>query len=181
MKRHLVNRCHTLSSRSILTPGVAVLLLAASVCAQQPSALLENRGLRTELDLSSGAITLLDKQTGVNWELGAPEVVLNSGSTAGLQPLRLTQRDRNTLRYRREGIGEFTLSLLANPPRLDYSVVPEEGAKELRLLSKALPVGPGDKNYYAAPYRMGIQLLPEGDKPFSRRFRVTMAMFGAVK
>jgi hypothetical protein len=75
------------------------------------------------------------------------------------------------------------LSLLADPPGVDYSAVPESEVKELRLLSKALPVGPGDNNYYAAPYRMGIQLRPEGDKPFSRRFRdsCSMAMFGAVK
>ena len=158
------------------------LLFATTVFAQETNALLENRGLRAALNLSSGAITLLDKQTGASWELGAPEVVLKSGSTAGLQPLRLTQRDRNTLRYRREGIGEFSLSLLANPARLDYSVVPEEGAKELRLLSKALPVGPGDKNYYAAP-------IPDGDPIAPRRRQdrsaavsgCTMAMFGAVK
>ena len=56
-----------------------------------------------------------------------------------------------------------------------------ENAKELRLLHNALPVGAGDNNYCAVPYRMGIQWLPEGDKPFSRRFRVTMAMVGAVK
>ena len=55
--------------------------------------------------------------------------------------------------------------------------------KDLRLLSKALPLGPGENSYYAAPYRMGIQLRAEGDKPFSRRFRdsCSMAMFGAVK
>jgi hypothetical protein len=151
--------------------ALAVIIFATSVCAQETSALLENRDLRIELNLSSGAITFVDKQTGVSWDLDAPEVVLKSGSTAGVQALRLTQRDRNKLRYRREGIGEFTLNLLANPTRLDYSVFPEEVVREVRLLSKTLPVGPGDNNYYAAPYRMGIQLHPEGDKPFSRRFR----------
>ncbi len=163
--------------------AVATFFLATSVWAQEPGAVLENRGLRAELNLSSGAITLVDKQTGVTWELGPPEVVPNSGSTAALQPLRIAYRDRNTLRYRRASVGEFSLKLLANPPRLDYSVVPEESANELRLLSKTLPVGAGDSNYYAAPYRLGIQLRAEGDTPFSRRFRdsCSMAMFGAVK
>jgi hypothetical protein len=75
------------------------------------------------------------------------------------------------------------LNLLADPPRVDYSAIAEGEVKELRLLSKALPVGPGANNYYAAPDRMGIQLRPEGDKPFSRRFRdsCSMAMIGAVK
>jgi hypothetical protein len=164
---------------------VAAIILATSACAQgtpgQPG--LENRGVRIELNLSSGAITLLDKQTGVSWELGAPEVVLKSGSTAGLRPIQLTHRDRDNLGYRRDGIGQFSLSLLANPTRLDYSIVPEGDVREVRLLSKALPLSPGDNNYYAAPYRMGIQLRAEGDKPFSRRFRdsCSMAMFGAVK
>jgi hypothetical protein len=172
-----------MKSSPVLAIIVAITLLAASLLAQERSAFLEDRGLRAELDLSSGAVTLVDKQTGVSWETGAPEVVLKSGSTAGLPPLRLTHRDRNALRYRREGIGAFSLNLLSNPARLDYSVVPEDGVKELRLLSKTLPVGPGESNYYAAPYRMGIQLRAEGDKPFSRRFRDggTMAMFGAVK
>ncbi len=133
--------------------------------------------------MSSGAVTLIDKQTGVSWQLDAPAAVLKNGSPAGLQSVRVTHHDKNTLRYRGEGIGEFSLSLLANPARLDYSVIPEESCKELRLLSKTLPVGPGDHSYYAAAYRMGIQLRAEGDKPFSRRFRdgCSMSMFGAVK
>ncbi len=143
--------------------------------------MLEAQVLRAELNLSSGAITLIDKQTGVSWDLNAPEVVLWGGSPAGLPPLRLTHRDQHSLRYRREGIGEFSLSLLMNPARLDYSVVPEKETRELRLLNRALPVRSGENNYYAAAYRMGIQLRPEGAQPFSRHFRCTMAMFGAVK
>ena len=166
----------------VSTTAIAAVFLATFGWAQETSVLLENRGLRTELNLSSGAITLVDRPTGVSWDLGAPEV-LKSGSPAGLQPLRVTHRDRNSLRYRREGVGEFSLSLSANPARLDYSVVPEERAKELRLFSQSLPIGPGDNSYYAAPYRMGIQLRAEGDKTFSRRFRdgCSMAMFGTVK
>ncbi len=162
---------------------VPIVLFAASLWAQERGALLENRGLRAELNLSSGAITLLDKQTGVKWELGEPAIVPSSSSTAGLPPLRLTRRDRTALRYQRDGSGEFSVRLLANPAGLEYSVVPEDAVKELRLLAKALRVGAGDNNYYAAPYRMGIQLRPEGDKPFSRRFRdgCSMGMFGAVK
>ncbi|MGO9201251.1 MAG: DUF5696 domain-containing protein [Limisphaerales bacterium] len=161
----------------------AVLVLATSALAQQTTVSLENRALRTELDCSSGAITVLDKQTGVSWELGPPETTLRSGSTATPPSLRLTHRDKSTLRCRREGIGEFSLNLLANPPRLEYSVVPEQEVEDLRLLSKTLPLGPGENSYYAAPHRMGIQLRAEGDKPYSRRFRdsCSMAMFGAVK
>ncbi len=161
----------------------AVLVLAMSALAQQTTVSLENRALRTELDCSSGAITLLDEQTGASWELGRPVATLKSGSTATPPSLRLTHRDKSTLRYRREGIGEFSLKLLPNPPRLEYSVVPEQEVKDLRLLSKALPVGPGGNSYYAAPHRMGIQLRAEGGKPYSRRFRdsCSMAMFGVVK
>jgi hypothetical protein len=163
--------------------ALTVLVLATSAFAEETAVLLENRALRTELDPSSGTITLLDRQTGVGWELGLPEATLKSGSTAMLPPLRLTHRDKRTLRYRREGIGEFSLKLLANPPRLEYSVVPEQEVKNLRLLSNTLPVGPGENSYYAAPHRMGIQLRAEGDKPYGRRFRdsCSMAMFGAVK
>ncbi len=163
--------------------ALAVLVLATSAFAQQTTVLLENRALRSELDSSSGAITLLDKQTGVSWELGPPAATLKSGGAATLPPLRLTHRDKSTLRYRCEGIGEFSLRLLAHPPRLEYSVVPEPEVKDLRLLSKALPVAPGENSYYAAPHRMGILLRAEGDKPYNRRFRdsCSMAMFGAVK
>jgi hypothetical protein len=161
----------------------AVLVLATSALAQETTVSLENRALRTELDCSSGAITLHDKQTGVSWELGCPVATLKSGSTATPPSLRLTHRAKSTLRYRGEGIGEFSLKLLPNPPRLEYSVVPEQEVKELRLLSKTLPVGPGGNSYYAAPHRMGIQLRAEGGKPYSRHFRdsCSMAMFGAVK
>lgn len=172
-----------MKTHAIITTVAVISILALSAKAEDASALLENRALRAEVNFSSGAVTLLDKQTGVNWELGAPEVVLKSGGKSALSPLRFVQRDRKTLRYRSDGVGEFALSLLADPARLEYSVVPEGEIKELRLLKKALPVGPGDNSYYAAPYRMGIQLRAEGDKPFNRRFRneCSMAMFGAVK
>jgi len=167
----------------ILITVAAIFILAMSAGAQETSALLENRALRAVLNLSSGAITVLDKQTGVSWELGAPEAMFETGSMGALPPLQVIHRDRRMLRYRRDNVGVFSLSLLADPPRVDYSAVPESEVKELHLLSKALPVGSGDNNYYAVPYRMGIQLRPEGDKPFSRRIRdsCSMAMFGAVK
>ena len=167
----------------LLRTVAAIFLLAMSARAQETSARLESLALRAELNLASGAVTVLDKQTGVSWELGAPEAVSKTDSTGVLPSLQVTQRDERTLRYRRDGIGEFSLRLLADPPRVDYSAIPESEVKELRLLGKALPVGAGDNNYYAAPYRMGIQLRPEGDKPFSRSFRdgCSMAMFGAVK
>jgi len=178
-----MNARSTMKSPRAFLRALTVLVLATSAFAEETAVLLENRALRTELDPSSGTITLLDRQTGVGWELGLPEATLKSGSTAMLPPLRLTHRDKRTLRYRREGIGEFSLKLLANPPRLEYSVVPEQEVKNLRLLSNTLPVGPGENSYYAAPHRMGIQLRAEGDKPYGRRFRdsCSMAMFGAVK
>jgi hypothetical protein len=154
----------------ILKTVAAIFILAMSAGAQETSALLENRALRAELNLSSGAITLLDKQTGVSWELGAPEAMFKTGSMAAIPPLRVIHRERRTLHYRHDGIGEFSLSLLADPPTADYSAVPESEVKELRLLSKALPVGPGDNNYYAAPYRMGIQLRPQGNRKVERRW-----------
>jgi len=170
-------------SRRACLGALAVLVLATSAFAQETNLSLENRAMRTELDPSSGAITLLDKQTGVRWELGPPEATLTRGSAARLPPLRLTHRDKSNLRYRREGIGEFSVKLLTDPPRLEYSVLPEQEVKDLRLLGKALPVGRGENSYYAAAYRMGIQLRAEGDTPYSRRFRdsCSMAMFGAVK
>jgi len=173
----------TMNSPPAFLRAFAVLVLATSALAQQTTVSLENRALRAELDCSSGAITLHDKQTGVSWELGCPAATLKSGSTATPPSLRLTHRDKSTLRYRREGIGGFSLNLLANPPRLEYSVVPEQEVNELRLLSKTLPVGPGGNSYYAVPHRMGIQLRAEGDKPYSRHFRdsCSMAMFGVVK
>jgi len=128
----------------ILKTIAAIFILAMSARAQEAGVLLENRALRAELNLSSGAITLLDKQTGVSWELGAPEAMFNTGRVGALPPLRVIHRDRRTLHYRRDGIGEFALSLLADPPRVDYSAVPEGEVKELRLLSKALPVGRRD-------------------------------------
>lgn len=161
----------TMKTHALLNTVAAISILALSAKAEDASALLENRALRAEVNLSSGEVTLLDRQTGVGWELGVPEVVLKTGGKGALSPMRVVQRDRKTLRYRREGIGEFTLSLLADPARVEYSAVPEGDIKELRLLRKTLPVGPGDNSYYAAPYRMGIQLRAEGDKPFNRRFR----------
>lgn len=170
------------SRRFFLLP-LALSLLAMSAVAQETTGSLENQALRTELDLSSGAVTLRDKQTGVSWELGPPTANRNNGNAAALPPLKIVERDKTILRYQREGVGQFCLRLLANPPRLDYSVLPVQEVKDLRLLAQALPLGHGENNYYAAPYRMGILLRAEGDKPFSRRFRdgCSMAMFGAVK
>jgi hypothetical protein len=166
-----------------LLPAVAVIMVCASSAAQETGGILENRALRVELNGPNGTITLLDKQTGARWDLGSPEATLKRGSTAAQPLLSFLERDKGALRYRREGLGEFSLKLLANPPGLVYSAVPAEDVKELHLLSKALPLDPGENSYYAAPYRMGILLHAEGDKPYSRRFRdsCSMAMFGAVK
>ena len=167
----------------VLLAVVTAALLAQLVSAQGTSAVLENQALRAEVNALSGAVTLLDKQTGINWELGQPEVTLGSGSAAALRPLTFLQRAPATLRYRSDNLGEVSLRLLDNPPAVDYSAVPAEKVKGVQLLSKALPLGPGEDSYYAAPYRMGILVHAEGEKPFSRRFRdsCSMAMFGAVK
>jgi hypothetical protein len=164
------------------TAAVAVIVACVSSAAQETTAALENRALRAEMAVANGAVTLLDRQTSTKWELGPPEILVNGRSPIPFPPLRVVERAETVLRYRREGVGEFSLRLLANPPRLEYSVVPEWNTKKVRLLSKALPLGPGEDSYYAAPYRLGILLRAEGDKPFSRRFRDGwLSMFGAVK
>jgi hypothetical protein len=68
----------------IVETVAAIFILAMSARAQETSARLENRALRAELNLSSGAIILLDKQTGVSWELGAPEAMFKTGSTGAM-------------------------------------------------------------------------------------------------
>ncbi len=159
---------------------IAAIIMGTSLWGQETR--IENRTFRAELNLSSGAITLVDKQTDVSWELGSPEGT-QGGSSAAQSSVDLVEQKKDSLRYRRAGIGEFSLRLGGNPARLEYSVVPEPETKEVRLLNRSLPVGAGENSYYAAPYRMGIQLRAEGEKPFSRRFRdaCSMAMFGAVK
>jgi hypothetical protein len=92
------------------------------------------------------------------------------------------------LSYRtREGVG-FQFKLATDPPAVDYSFdsLPS-GVAEIRLLAASLQLEPGPENFCAIPNRMGILLLPEGDKPYTRRFPTysssgySMAMFGAVR
>jgi hypothetical protein len=164
-------------------PVTTVIIGCAASAVYGTNAVLENRALRAELDPGNGTVIIFDKQTGTKWDLGAPEVTLKGRTPATVPLMQFVNRDKSALRYRREGLGEFSLKLVANPRSLEYSVVAAEDVKDLRLLSKALPLGPGENSYYAAPHRMGILLRAEGDKSFSRRFRdsCSMAMFGAVK
>ena len=82
----------------------------------------------------------------------------------------------------------FSLRLVEEPPAIDFSFQPSEQCVAVDLLNRSLPIGPGEGNYYAVPYRMGIMLRAEGSSPYSRKFRgyetgsgYSMAMFGAVQ
>ena len=168
--------------RHILLAAVALMPFGEFLYAQQDSAFLENTALRAELDSATGRITLLDKTTGVTWALGPAEVRRNDGRATPLWPSAPVQESRSELRYR-AAAGEIVLKLIANPPALEYAVTPTTGVTELYILRNALPLAPGETNYYAVPHRMGILVRPDGDKPFTRRIRdsCSMAMFGAVK
>jgi len=171
----------------VLKALISTLAFSAALPAAE-LAKLENQGVRLEVDPATASARLIDKKTGETWPLGAPRLVAPDKSSL---PLRLSSgvtARGGALTYRiQEGV-EFQFKLAANPPALDYSfdTLPE-GIAEIRLLDAALPLEPGSDNYYAIPNRLGILLLPEGDKPYARRFPAysgsgySMAMFGAVR
>jgi len=165
-------------------------ILAIPLCAILPAAelaRLENPGVRLEFDPATASARLIDKKTGEAWPLGAPRLVAPDKSTLPLHLSGGVTVRGGVLTYRiQEGV-EFQCKLAANPPAIDYSFdnLPESIA-EIRILDAALPLEPGADNYYAIPNRLGILLLPEGEKPYTRRFPAysgsgySMAMFGAV-
>jgi len=130
----------------------------------------ENSGIRLEVDSGTASARLIDKKTGESWPLGAPGLVAQDKSTL---PLRLsggvTVRG-GVLSYRTQERVGFQFKLAADPPAVDYSFdnLPAELA-EIRMLNRALELEPGAENYYAIPNRMGVLLLPKGDKAYTRR------------
>ncbi len=166
---------------------LAFLLCAAG--ADKPR--LENKALRLEVSPADGSARLLDKHTGVEWQLGAPRLVFKDSSTAPVRVAGAVSSRGGTLSYRADNGMLFRFRLTANPPALDYSFdqLPT-GVSEVLLLDKSLTVGLGPDSYFAIPNRLGILMAPEGDKPYSRRFTTycanyngsgySMAMAGAV-
>ena len=165
-----------------MTRILAGLALTLPFCAGLTGAQLarlENQGLRLEVDASTATARLLDKKTGEVWALW--------GRPPGLPTGAVTVRG-GVLTYRAQEGVEFQFRLTDNPPAVEYSFdkLPADRA-EVRLLDESLPLEPGAQNYYAIPNRMGILLIPEGEKPYTRRFPAystsgySMAMFGAVK
>jgi hypothetical protein len=167
---------------------------------------LENRGLRLELEPADGSLTLLDKNSGVRWSLGSPQVELNDQRILEVRPVRGAMHEGEVLRYaaddpvyrdpRQEPRVTFELRLSDDPPAIGYSFTANPVVREVRLLHRALRLKPGIENYYVIPHRMGVLLPVEGEKPFSRRLipytifsgwpdhegpGYSMAMFGAVQ
>ena len=174
-----------------MTKILASLLLTLAFCATLPAAevaRMENNGVRLEVDPSTASARLVDKRTGEVWTLGAPRLVAQDKSTLPLRVSGGVLVRGGALTYRTVQGVEFQLKLAANPPAIDYSFdkLPSDVA-EVRLLDASLPLEPGPENYYAIPNRLGILLLPEGEKPYTRRFPAysssgySMAMFGAVR
>ena len=185
-------------------------LLAAGIGSAQQGTTLENAALRLELRETDGSLRLIDKSTGVLWQMNPPLAIFASGLRMSVRPAGgKVARTADSLRYTAEegylhnldvaypirhvgqdpGI-EIVLTLRENPPAIEYSYVPREnsGTNELLLLNSSLPLGPGAGNYYAAPQRMGLLFPVEGEKPWSRRLVAfetrsgySMSMFGAVQ
>ncbi len=167
-------------------------LLTLAVYGQRQT--IENQALRVELDTADLSVRLTDKSTAAEWKLNTPHVVLMDKRSL---PVRLSgevSRTAEALSYATTAGLEFRLTLSAEPGAVDYSFrgslqpfgSPE--MDEVELFRDSLPLGPGDGNYYALPQRMGIQLRPEGDKPYSRRMPAfhtgrgySMSMMGAVQ
>ncbi|MGD0500832.1 MAG: DUF5696 domain-containing protein [Bryobacteraceae bacterium] len=162
---------------------------AGLLAADKPA--LESGAVRVEVNPADGSARLFDKRTGAEWDLGVPRLVMKDKST---QPVRIAggvASRGGTLSYRTDKGMQFQFKLAANPPAVDYSFdAPAADVSEVRLLDKALTIGPGPDSYFAIPNRMGILMPVEGDKPYSRLFSsycanyngsgYSMAMAGAV-
>ena len=140
---------------------------------------LENRALRVEWR-PDASVELTHKATNTTWSLRPPEIAgrpLSAPQTSGASA--------GELRFLAEGM-EFRLRLAATA--LEYELAAGPGDREVRLIQRSLEIGPGERNYYAVPKRLGMLLYAEGDRPFTRRLRAyetgsgySMAMFGAVR
>ena len=156
------------------------IILSLVLAAAAPAAVVENAALRVEVR-PDGSLQLLEKSTGTAWELNPPEI-----AGVPVHPAGATIRSGGALRYATtEG---FTFEARLEAAALDYTVSPPPGERELALIPRSLALGPGERNYYAVPHRLGILLPVTGAEPYSRRFRAyetgrgySMAMFGAVR
>jgi hypothetical protein len=162
-----------------------LLPVAVGLCAA-PAPKLENQALRLEVDPSSASARLLNKRTGEAWDLGAPRLMMRDKSAVPVRVSGAVTVRGGSLSYRTEQGVQFQFRLAANPPSVEYSFdqCPADVA-EVLLLDKGLQLEPGPGSYYALPFRMGILLYPEGEKPYTRRMAnyggYTMAMLGVVK
>jgi hypothetical protein len=176
-----------------------ILFLAATTfcrAAQQPT--LENQALRLELLPSDGSARLLDRRTNISWTLPAPSIRLKNQRSFAAKPSGNVRASGGMLQYQADDGTGFQLRLAANRPSIEYSFTPGPEVAEVRMLHDSLPLEPGEDNYYALPYRIGLRLAPEGDMPFTRRMPAytgigysrtakgiptgySMAMFGAVQ
>jgi len=148
---------------------------------------LENQGVRLEVDPSTGSASLLDKSTGIEWNLGSPRLLMPDKSTAPVRMAGAPAVRGGTLSYKTEQGIAFQFKLAANPPAIDYSFDKlAEGVTGVLLLYKSLSIEPGTDNYFAIPNRMGILMPVEGEKPYTRRFPAysgggySMAFLGVV-
>lgn len=155
-------------------------------CRRSPT--LENRSLAVSLEPANGTLKLKDKATGVEWTAGAPQLVLKDKSVVLWKPSGDSVLRDDAIEFAAQDGTKFRLKLISDPPGIEYSCERAPEVEEVQLLHDALPLGPGQDNYYAAPHRIGILLPAEGDKPWSRRMPAyetgrgySMAMFGAVK
>jgi ActR/RegA family two-component response regulator len=163
------------------------LALLLSMVGLTAAATLENRGLKLEVQPDASA-RLLDKASGVTWTLNAPTLVLKDKRSVAVRPAAAPAATGSSIRFSAEPGVRFEIRLLASPPAIEYSFESQVEMQEVVLLDKSLTLAPGDRNYYAAPHRLGILLPVEGDKPYTRRLPAyetgrgySMAMFGAVK
>ena len=172
------------------TPLLGLLAIAAN--AQQET--IESQALRVELDRAGLAVRLTDKLTGVQWQLSPPHVVLMDKRSLPVKLSGAIVHTPYSLSYSTTAGFEFRLAMDGATGALDYSFrgtfqpfgAPE--MDEVELFRESLALTPGADNYFALPQRMGIQLRPEGDMPYSRRMPAyhtgrgySMAMMGAVR
>lgn len=171
----------------------ALLLGLSAVAALGQKEIIEDQAIRIEFDAGDLSVRVVDKSTGVQWQLSTPHAVLMDKRSVPVKLAGEVARSASAVRYVTTAGLEFRLALADVPGAVDYSfrgTLQPFGAPEMdevELFHESLALPPGADNYYALPHRMGIQLRPEGDKPYSRRMPAyhtgrgySMAMMGAV-
>ncbi len=172
--------------RLIVSLVLLVPLSVSLTAGERPK--LEGRGIRLEVDPSDGSASLLDERTGVEWNLGAPRLVMKDKHTVPIRIAGSVAVTGGVLSYHTgQGI-DFQFTMAANPAAIDYSFSqPPNDVTDVLLLDRSLAIEPGADSYFAIPNRMGILLPVEGDEPYTRQFTAysfngySMAMFGVVK